>query len=246
METSENQQVKTKRQLALERMQKKYPDEDFNDEEGFFGKINDDFDEYDKQLNGYKEREKTISDMFTSDPRSASFLASWHKGEDPAVQLVRMYGEEIRDAIDDPERQEQIAAANKEYVERMAKEKDLEEQYQQNLGESLAYLDRLQDEDGVADEEIDAAMQLLVQIANDALVGKFTPENIDMALKAINHDRDVADADATAEVRGRNATITERLRRRAKGDGTPQLDGANGGARPQRKRSIFDVAADAR
>lgn len=237
--------TKTKRQQMADRLQAKYPDDNFDDEESFFGRINDDYDEYDSQIGKYKDEEKVLSDMFTSDPRSAAFLSAWRKGENPIEFLIRNYGDELRDALDDPEKLDAIAAANKEYVERVAKEKDLEEQYQKNLTESLTYLDQLQDEQGVSTEDVDGAMSLLVGIANDALVGKFTPENIEMALKALNHDRDVAEADATAEVRGRNASITERLRKRAKGDGVAQLDGANGGVRPRQRKSIFDVAADA-
>ena len=49
-----------------------------------------------------------------------------------------MFGTEIKDAIDDPERLEAIAEANKEYVERVAESKKLDEEYQANLADSLA------------------------------------------------------------------------------------------------------------
>lgn len=141
MEKVENSQVKSKRDAFKERMKGKYPDRDFEDDEVFFGQINDDYDDYDKQLSGYKEREGQFSDMFSSDPRSANFLMNWKDGKDPAVELVRQFGSEIKDAIDDPERLEAISEANKEFVERVAKEKELDDTYQKNLQESLSMLD---------------------------------------------------------------------------------------------------------
>lgn len=169
--------------------------------------------------------------MFSSDPRSAAFLMNWRDGEDPAVGLVRQFGTEIKEAIDDPERQEQIAAANKEYVERVAKEKEYEEMYTKNLDASLAYLDQLQRETGMTDEEIDKVMQFVVSIVRDGVLGKFSPETIEMARKALNHDADVTRANLEGEVKGRNEKIEEKLRKSKKGDGTAALDGKNGSAR---------------
>jgi len=239
----ETKPVSANRQKAYERMAKKYPDKNFDDEDVFFGAINDDYDGVVAENNGYKEREKAFSDMFSSDPRSAAFLTNWRKGEDPAVQLVRQFGTEIKDAIDDPDRQEQIAAANKEYVERIAKEKELDDVYQKNLEASLKYLDEFQQKNGLSDEEIDQTMEFLVGIVKDGILGKFSPESIDMARKAITHDADVTTASQEGEVRGKNTKVEEKLRKQEKGDGTKQLDGQNGKGgshKPTRSLGVLD------
>lgn len=245
MATGDNNQVKSKRDTFMERMKGKYPDREFADDEEIFGQISDDYDGYDKELTGYKEREKAFSDMFTSDPRSAAMMMNWKNGGDPAVELVRQFGTEIKEAIDDPERQEEMAAANKEFVERVAKEKELEETYQKNIAESLAMVGEVQKREGLSDETVDAAMELLMTIVKDGVVGKFTEQSLQMAMKAMSHDEDVANAGHEGEVRGKNAKIKETLRKREKGDGMAQLNGKNGSAQPQRRRSIFDVARDA-
>jgi len=235
----ENQQVKTKREAMMERLKGRNPDLNLDDDEAVMGAISDDYDNYDSELNGYKEREKAFSDMFTADPRSASFLTSWRNGDDPVVVLVRQFGTDIKDAIDDPERQEQIAAANKEFVERVAKEKELDDIYQQNIAQSLQAIDELQAKNNLTDDQVDEAMTLIMTIANNAIVGKFTPETIDMAMKAINHDLDVAAAEHVGEVRGKNAKIDEKLRKQTGGDGIPALGGKNGGSgAPRRKRDM--------
>ena len=237
MAKTENQQVKSKRELMTERLQSRFPDKDFTDEESLFGTISDDYDKYDKDLSDYQEREKAFSDMFTKDPRSASFIQSWRNGDDPVLVLVRSFGTDIKDALDDPERQEEIAAANKDFVERVAKEKELEEQYQQNRAASQTTIEQLQTENNLTDEQVDEALLLLVRNATDIVMGKFTPEALDMAMKAINHDQDVALAERAGEVRGKNTKAEERLRK-PNGDGMPALNGKNGGgARPKPQRS---------
>ena len=211
-----------------ERMLARNPELNVDDPEAYSGGISDYLDELDGQIGEYRGREEKLSNMFNSDPRSANFIANWHNGSDPAVELVRQFGTDIKDAIDDPDRQEQIAAANKEYVERVAKSKELEEQYASNIVESLAALDAFQIENGLDDEKVDQVMELLQNVMQDALIGKFSRESMEMALKAINHDEDVAVAEADAEVRGRNAKIDEKLRKRSAGDGTAALAGKNG------------------
>ena len=243
-ENVETKQVKSKRDLLKERLHSKYPEKEFSDDEEFYGQISDDFDDSDKKLNDYKEREKTFSDMFTSDPRSASFITDWRNGEDPVIGLIRRFGPEIKDAIDDPNMQEQIAAANKEYIERLEQSKKLDEEYKQNISETLSYLDKMSEEGQLDDDKIDDAMALLLKIVHEGVAGKFTPETIDMAVKAINHDVDVEDADRAGEVRGRNAKISEKLKKSNKGDNLPVLDGANGNEpkAPNMRRNIFQIA----
>lgn len=239
-----NQEVKSRRQSLNERMLSRYPDLDVNDDEALAGRISDDYDELDGQLNGYKEREQKMVDMMSADPRSAYFLSNWHNGGDPAVELVRMFGTDIKDAIDDPEKQDAIAAANKEYVDRVARSRELEAEYSNNLDASLETLRAFQEENGMSDEEVDAVMGFLEQVFADALIGKFSRQSLELARKAINHDEDVAAAADDAEVKGRNAKINETLRRRQEGDGVAPLGGSAGKVNPQRPKSILQLARE--
>ena len=227
---AENKEDKSKRDITLERLKVKYPEGNFEDDEAIFSQINEDYDKYDSEIEGYKEREGAFAEMFDADPRSATFIMNMKNGEDPAVGLVRQFGLEIRDVLDDPEMQEKIAEANKEYLDRVAKEKELEETYQANLAESLTTISSVQEEKGYSDEQIDQAFEWLMGIIQDGVVGKFTPEVVEMALKAQNYDADVAQAEAEGEVKGRNARIEEKLRTRKQGDGTAVLDGKSGGS----------------
>lgn len=226
-----NTEVKSNRDRYMERLKTKYPDKEFADDEALFGQTNDDYDSYDNELSGYREREKALSDLFASNPRSAAFLTDWRKGEDPIIGMVRKFGDDFKAALEDPEKQEALAAANKEFAERIAQEKEYEGEYQKNLNETLTTLETMQQEEGLSDEDIDSAMDFLVGIVRDGIMGKFTRESVAMALKAIRHDSDVEQADREGEVRGRNTKIEEKLRKGSKNDGTANLSSKNGGGK---------------
>lgn len=246
-EAVNNPPLEDKRTKLRDRIKERYPDDDLDDDDTFYDRVNKDYDDYESELGTHREQAQKLSDMFSTDPRSAEFLQDWQAGEDPVMSLIKRFGVEIRDILDDPDRQEEIAEANQQYLLQVAENKRLDEEYQANQAESLDYLERLQDERGIPDEEIDAAMALLIGIVRDGIVGKFSPETIEMALKAVNYERDLNETSEEAELRGRNAKITEKLRKPTESDGLPQLGGGNAGvapAQPQR-RSIFDIAKGA-
>ncbi len=241
---AEEKQVKSRRDQLGERLKKKYPDREYADDEALFGQINDDYDEYDNQLNGYKAREGKLTDMFTRDPRSAQFITDMAQGKDPWASLINRIGiDGVKEMLDDPSKIEEFSASNKEYVDRMAKQKGLEEEWEKNMSATLSMLEQKQKELGLTDEQIDAAADWIKEVTNDAVVGIIKPETIDMALKAINHDADIAAASEEGEIRGKNAKAEAKLRKPSKGDGTPNLGGANNAPAPtKQKGSIFDIA----
>ena len=219
----DEKRVTSNRDKLAERMKGKYPDREFADDEALWGQVNEDYDGYDKELAGYKEREKAFSDLFTGDPRSAAFLTNWRNGGNPAVELVRMFGDDFVEELKDPAKQEELAKASKEYAERVAKEKEFDEQYRRNIEETRGMVERLQRERGYSDGEIDDAMSFLIGVMKDGILGKFSQESVEMAMNALNHDADVATAAREGEVKGRNTKIEEKLRRSQRGDGTANL-----------------------
>lgn len=244
---ADNNEVKSRRDQHLDRLRNKYPDKKFEDDEEIYGQISDDYDQYEQELEGLRGREKSLSDMFAADPRSAQFLTDMHNGNDPVLGLVRNFGVEIKDVLDDPEMQDKIADANKEYVERIANSKKLDDEYEKNMDATLETLRQFQTERGMSDEQIDQVVDFLLGIVRDGVMGKFSPDTLDLACKALNYDADVAAAGEEGEVAGRNAKITENLRKSNKGDGTAPLGGKNGQgtSAPRKSQSMFDLANEA-
>lgn len=235
----DNNPVKSKRDTTMERMKAKYPDRSYDDDEALFGQINDDYDEYDKKIAESQSREKAFSDMFHSNPKSARLMMEWKDGKDPVASLIRIYGkEEILAAIEDPARLEAIEEANKEFAERVAKNDEYDAQYEKNFPESVQAIEAWMAKSGVTEEAVDNAVTALSKICGDFIVGKFTPETIEMILKAQNYDADIEQAQLEGEVAGRNSKIEEKLRKGKKGDGTVALDGRNGSPDSKPKRDL--------
>lgn len=218
----ENTDVKSAKQTFVERMKAKKPDYNADDEEAMFGGINADYDAYDKEIAGYQDREGKLIAMMDKDPRSSAFLAAWADGEDPVISLVKQFGTEIADAIDDPEKIEEIAAANKEYLDKVARSKQLEDDYNKNLQGTIDVLGKFQEENGYSDEEMDNGLQQLSTIVGDFMQGKIEPATLGLVFKANNYETDVADAQRKGEVAGRNQRIKEMLRKPS-GDGVGEL-----------------------
>lgn len=242
--------AKSKRDLLGERLKKKYPDRDYADDEALFGQINDDYDEYDTELGQYRDRESRLTDLLSKDPRSAQFITDIAKGTDPWIAVIERLGiDGVTDLLNDPKKQSEYAEANKRYVERVAKERELEDEYEKNMREvTLPMLERMKQERGISDDMIDAAWDYLHHVADAAIRGTFTEADIDMALKAVNHDADVENARTEGTVAGRNAKIDEKLRKPQTGDGTPNLAGSNNAPTRNGKKplNIFDYADAAR
>jgi polyhydroxyalkanoate synthesis regulator phasin len=213
----------------IARFKQSHPDTNIEDEETLYGVINDDYDKYDTDLNDARNREQAMVDLYTEDPRTASLLTAWKDGEDPLLYLIRNYGDEFLDALRDEERQEEFAKAYSEYLEKVAKSKEFEEQYQGNLQQSIDTLDQMVADGEISAEDCDEVIGNITNTISDGIYGKFDKETILMYLKALHHDEDVAEADYAGEVRGRNSKIEEKLRKGTQGDGTASIYGRNGG-----------------
>lgn len=227
MAKPDNKEVKTKRDLVSERMKSRYPDRQFDDDEALFGQIGEDFDDFDNRIKGYQERESAFANMFNSDPRSANFMMDWKNGKDPLIEFVRRFG---KDALDDESKLEEIAAANKEYLERIAENERLEQEYQANVAKSLELADAFEKKNGLSEEQGNKVLDLIASISKDYITGVISEETMALALKAINHDTDVDDATREGEARGANKKIEEKLRKGKKTDGVASLGGQNGSA----------------
>lgn len=245
---AEKQETKSKRDIIGERLKKKYPDREYADDEALFGQINDDYDEYENTLKSKTEAEDRLTEMFSKYPHSSRFISDMANGVNPWVAIVEQLGMEgITDIFENPAYKEELAKAQEQYIERLTRGKDLEKEYNTNLEGSLKMLQEFQEETGLTDEQIDTAVDFLMGIANDAIVGKFSRESMEMALKAINHDADIAIANEEGEIRGKNAKVEAKLRKPKRSDGTPTLAGANNAPAPSRQKgSIFDIADGAR
>jgi hypothetical protein len=236
---AENENQKTKRELFAERLKGRYPDREFVDDEAMYGQAGEDYDAYENELSGYRERESKLEELFAKDPKNAQFLADMAAGKDPWIVVIERLGTDgITELLNDPEKKAAYEEANKRYAERLAKEKEIEAEYDRNMEESQRVREELDAIHGV--EAVDAALGVIDQMTKDAIMGKVTKEAVEMAMKIVNRDADLANARSEGEIAGRNAKIEERMRRQQTGDGMPQIGGASAPAPAPKKRGFFD------
>lgn len=236
---AENENQKTKRELFAERLKSRYPDREFADDEAMYGQAGEDYDAYENELSGYRERESKLEELFARDPKNAQFLADMAAGKDPWIVVIERLGTDgITELLNDPEKKAAYEEANKRYAERLAKEKEIEAEYDRNMEESQRVREELDAIHGV--EAVDAALGVIDQMTKDAIMGKVTKEAVEMAMKIVNRDADLANARSEGEIAGRNAKIEERMRRQQTGDGMPQMGGATAPAPAPKRRGFFD------
>lgn len=231
-EKTENQEVATQqpghRDKVMERLRARHADKTFDNDEDLYSAINDDYDEDSRLLDEYKARDEKMKNMFKTDGYSAAFFSSWRKGKDPIAELIRQYGPDFKEALDNPDKLDEFAAANKEYADRMAESNKFEDEYKININASLDAMDELQKAERLSDDQINLAWTTLVEQAQSIMMGKITPDMIKQMLAAINHDIDVSDAAEEGRIAGRNEKITEKLRKRNDSDGTANMSGGVG------------------
>lgn len=244
MEKADNQVVKTKRDLLLEKLRTKYPEDNFDEEDALYGKIYDDYDNYDNKMSEYKKNEEGLSKMFSSDPRSAAFLMAWKAGENPVVQLVKMFGPDFMDAMNDPENMEKVAEARSEYLEKQANNEKLQAEAEKNLADSLDELDKLQEEKGLSDEQVQQAFEFIAGIIDNGIVNRIERSTWEMAFKALSFDQAVEDAALEAEIKGRNAKIEEKLKK-TNPDLPPMIAGNSGKPSPTPNFGALDRVSNA-
>lgn len=249
------QAVKSKRDLALERLKARHPDVDYPDDESIFGAIGEDYDADQAELGSLRNDSKALSEMFDADPKSATFLQQMRKGENPWLAMIRIYGDEAFDYFSDPSNADDIAKAQEEYLAKVADGRKLEEEYDKNVPESDKVMSAFSEEYG--EDALTDAVAKVSKVVDDWLRGKITSEALDMARLASSHDADVEQAGHEGEVRGRNSRIGDRLRLKKGGDGTPNLDGKSAvpgnrlpkqdlGALGREKRDIWEAGNEKR
>ena len=232
IKTIENQEGTTpspsrpdRRAELLQLMREDYPDADFAHHADFYDTIYNERSRY----KSTEEQAAKLRDAFVKDPRLASLLNFAREGGNPISYLIEQFGDDFRDALEDPDKAEEFAEAHRKYQEKVAKSKELEELSAANLQTSASNLDALQAEYHLTDDEVLDIFQTASQYALDATTNLYSKEFLAAILHAKNYDKDVAAASMEGEVRGRNERIEEHLRKKKPTGVPPTLTGDSGG-----------------
>lgn len=240
METAENEKKTTRRDAVLGRLKTRHPEKDFVDDESIFGAVDDDYSEAEKaaeKMRGYEENSSKMVDMFYhGDPRVAAFFNACKDGQSPVEFLLENFGDDFREALDSEEGKKKFIDKYNKWLEKVAQEKTLEEEASKNLDESLNLLDQIQQEKGLTDEQAAQLFDTVHQLTNDLARNIISRETYEFALKGMNYDNDVAQAEELGRVQGRNEKIEDKLRKKQMPEGLPPTLNSGQPARQEPKK----------
>lgn len=240
----------TQRERYRSRRQEAYPDLSEDDEEGWYGRANADLDE----LEGYRQTNKELADVFDKTPTLAGMLLAAKEGENPFVYLAEQAGPDldIRELINDPEFGAKMSQALVKFQEGQVKGKQAQEEIRSNYQQSFAALKEVQQERGMSDEDCMALVEKMFGKTDDetdgGIIGNackgIVPKEIwEAVLKAEHYDDDIASAREQAGAQARNERIQNPLRSFNDEGMPPTLNSGGAGAgepKPSKKQSFFD------
>lgn len=249
MEKAETEVVKPSKDRLFERYSQRDPE--FNSDvenasDVLLDKIVAELESFDAELEGFRNNDKKIRELFNKEPKSARFLTSWATGGgDPITYLLDIFGPDIMDALQSEEGKAKIAESHAKWIERKTAEEQGEEGRMTNYAQSISDLVAFAEENKLSDEQAVKIFEKANQIAEEAMEGKYTRETFEMIHKAVNHDGNVQKAREEGERDGRNAKIEERLGKVQKRTEMPPSLGGQGAAMPEPKPKASDPVRDA-
>lgn len=239
---TDKQTTMSARDKAYERLKGRHSELDFDNEEQLWEAINNDYSDYEERASRAEEVDRAMAERFENDPNFGQFFLDAIAGKSPVVALIERYGEDFRNYLDDPDKVDELAEANKTYLSRISKEKELEEQYNSNIETSLQIADELQGEGGYTDEQIDEAFTIILDNAQSAILGAISKEMLEQTLKGISYDNDVAEAEQMGEVKAKNTKHKERLKKVSEIDELPpMIDSRDSGVQEKKANPTLDA-----
>lgn len=235
-QTEQAEPKKSRRDSFREGFATRHPDIDMDDEEAYYGALDDEYNSREEELNRNREDNKKLNDMFMENPEAAYLFNDILDGKEQlGVSLMRHFGQTFKDAVDDPtdENVKAFAKAMEDHAAKIKENDELEDAFEKNAEASQETIDQWASEKGLNPEQVAATRDFInAQFAN-MLSGYISRDMLEMAYKGLNYDKDVAAAEETGAAQGRNEKIKEQLRK-GKGDGMPMIQGgANTQGKPK-------------
>lgn len=231
---------KTQRDLFYERHRQDYPDDDENDEDLLYRRINERNGEYDK----LKKNDDDFRKVVNEHPQFGGMFLDAADGKDFFDSLFSRFSkEDIMAAYDDPDKAKELSDKYAAYMKSEQDAKKFREEGETNIKETIERFRKYCDENNIGDEEAQEMWQKINDFYAEGLSGKYSDELFDMMRKASTHDTDVEAARQEGELAGHNAKVQATL---AKGKGPqglpPTFDGGQGATlvepKPKNKKIV--------
>jgi hypothetical protein len=224
---------KSNRDTFMERYKADYPDDNFEDEEAMYGRMN--------ERNAAYDRLKTNDDNFrklvNEHPEYGGMVADMMEGRNFIESFLGRHSlEDIEAAYNDPEMAKKLSDEYADWMQKKVENEKFDKEREANVQNSIKELSAYCEENGIDEEGATELWGKALDFANNAVMLLFDKSFYDFLNKGMNHDNDVAAAREEGEIAGHNAKVQTQL---AKGQGPdgipPTFDGGQGAAAPEAK-----------
>ena len=131
---------------------------------------------------------------------------------DPVVWMVQNKGLDLKALADDPDYSQKLADAHNAYLEKLAKQDEIEKQMSENMPASVEAIRAKASEMGLSDDQAEEVIGKMYQVMDDLIVGKLDPSIFEMMAKGMNYNQDVEAAREEGVAEGINKKVTDKLK----------------------------------
>lgn len=165
------------------------------------------------------EQNAKLAEMLERDPRMAQMLLDMIKGKRNAHSAVaRYFGRSLMEVDEDSPEFEEIMLADEERMQEAMSVANDRKEYEANLKESRPIIEAFCQERGYDPSEF--MDNVWEQVVFPIMAGRYTYEVCTALDHALTYDKDVEDAFAAGDIKGRNTSI-QRMKQDF-GDGLPK------------------------
>lgn len=200
----------SKRDLFRERMGKRYPDLDMDDEDAYYDQMGKAFDEYE----GYENSSHRLAERIKGSPafRDMIIAAGQQDDFDPIIYLTEQRGLDLSALADDPKYADKLAEAHSKYIEKEAENKKIDDAMAKNMPASIEAIKAKASELGLSDDQTQEIVGKMYQSMDDMIHGILDPEYFALLAKGTTHDEDVDKAHDEGLATGLNKKVDDKLR----------------------------------
>ncbi|WP_055096755.1 hypothetical protein [Gabonia massiliensis] len=216
--------VKSGRQMWTERLHEMYPDKEgnYDDDDVFYAALDEYDQERGKQIEDYKQSNKKLADLFLSNPEAGAFLSALMEGSDVMTAIGESFGDYFETALGDPEAKAKYDEGIRLRREREKEMEDIQARQQENAEKNAETVESFIAEKGLDEKGRKAFEDFISELVDRVFLFDLDRDTLERLWRAMNYDRDVAEARSIGEKKGRNAKI-EMEKKSIVTDGTPNL-----------------------
>lgn len=202
--------LKSKKDTFRERFASRYPSLNMDDEEEYYGRMGQLLDEFE----GYEGNSRKMRESMSKSPVFAELMVAARDQDDfdPIVWMVQNKGLDLQALANDPEYSGKLADAHNSYLEKLAKQDEIEKQMAENMPASVEAVRAKAAEMGLSEQQAEEVIGNLYKIMDDLIVGKIDPAYFEMVAKGMNYNSAVETAREEGVATGLNTKVEDKLR----------------------------------